>query len=80
MLSSVTDLLGNIGQVQASLSATAKPDVIWCSRHGSFPSAERSWDSADKCSSRFLRWRMLQESKTRSPNGVRGKEITYSHV
>lgn len=80
MLSSITDLLGNTGQVQASLCATAKPDVIWCSRHVSFPNAERSWDSTGKCLSRFLRWRMLQESKTRSPNGVQGKEIRYLHV
>lgn len=79
-LCSVTDFLGDTGQAQASLCATAKPDVIWCSGHGSFPSAERRWESADKCLPRFLRWRMVQESKTRSPNGVQGKEIRYSHV
>lgn len=48
-LCSVTDFLGDTGQAQTSLCATAKPDVIWCSGHGSFPSAERSWESADKC-------------------------------
>ena len=62
MLSPVTGtgLLGDSGQVQACLCATAQPGVTWCSRHRSFPSAERSWDSADMCWSRFLRWRMLQ--------------------
>lgn len=36
---------------------------------------QRSWDLVDECLSRFLRWRILQESKRRSPNGAQGKEI-----
>lgn len=79
MLSSVTDVLGHTGQAQASLWATAKPAVICCSRPSTDLSLVQRAVIQLMCLYRFLRWRMLQESRTRSPDGVLGKEIGYSY-